>query len=282
MKTLIILAGGASSRMKRSEATASLSEAEIAAANVSAKCLIVLEGDDRPVLDYLIKNAAMAGIQRILLITSTTNKDFKKWYGDQSWNLKNLSVRVEFAVQYIPEGRIKPNGTADALLQALEQYPELKNQLFLASNSDNLYSAKAIGLLLKTDAANAFIAYDRSGLIFPEEKIARFALCKLDATDNLIDIVEKPDLTVLEKYRDNSGVLRVSMNIFKFSGSEFYPFLKNCPQHPVRKEKELPTAIMNMINATGTMLGIPLKEHVPDLTTKADIALFRNEVNKQS
>lgn len=278
MKTLIILAGGASSRMKRSEATASLSEAEIAAANISAKCLIVLEGDDRPVLDYLIKNAAKTGIERILLITSAANQDFKKWYGNQPWNQKNLGVKVDFAIQHIPEGRIKPHGTADALLQALEQYPELKNQSFLVSNSDNLYSTNAIDLLLNTDASNAFIAYDRSGLIFPAEKIARFALCKLDASDYLIAIVEKPDLTALETYRDNSGVLRVSMNIFKFSGNEFYPFLKNCSEHPVRKEKELPTAIMNLIGDSKKMLGIPLKEHVPDLTTKADIAIFKRSI----
>ena len=37
------------------------------------------------------------------------------------------------------------------------------------------------------------------------------------------------------------------MNIFKFSG-EIFKFLENCPLNPIRKEKELPTAIMNMIN----------------------------------
>ena len=66
------------------------------------------------------------------------------------------------------------------------------------------------------------------------------------------------------------------MNIFKFSG-EIFKFLENCPLNPIRKEKELPTAIMNMINESSSyMKGIPIAEHVPDLTSKSDIS----EINK--
>ena len=69
------------------------------------------------------------------------------------------------------------------------------------------------------------------------------------------------------------------MNIFKFHGKDIYPYLVSCQEHPQRKEKELPTALMNMIHQGGIAIqGIPFKQHVPDLTTKEDIALFRTQL----
>ena len=190
-----------------------------------------------------------------------------------------MRVQIDFAIQRIPEGREKPHGTADALQQALEQLPELKEQEFLVSNSDNLYKRTAIKALLETRARNAFIAYDRAGLDFAEEKIARFALCRLGPNNELLEIVEKPQQALMHSYKDHAGTLRVSMNIFKFHGQDIYPYLVSCQQHPQRKERELPTALMNMIHQGGiSLLGIPYKQHVPDLTTKEDIALFRAQL----
>ena len=281
MKTLLILAGGASSRMKASTPSNALSVAEIKAANSTNKGLIVLEGDQRPVLDYLIKNASEAGFTRIILITGTNQESFLHYYGNAPWNKTHLKVHVAFATQHIPKERTKPHGTADAVFQALEQYPELQNQAFGVCNCDNLYSAAAFKLLLQTPANNAFIAYDRDGLEFPAQKIARFAVCKLNASYYLENIKEKPEPEQLNEYVDSLGKLRVSMNIFKFSGQDFYSFLKACPEHPMRKEKELPTAILNMIKATNaSLLGIPLEEHVPDLTTKEDILVFKQFLKK--
>ena len=61
------------------------------------------------------------------------------------------------------------------------------------------------------------------------------------------------------------------MNIFLFDGNFFFKFLKNCPPHPKRDEKEIPTALSNMINDNIKVIGIPIAEHVPDLTSKGDI-----------
>jgi len=67
------------------------------------------------------------------------------------------------------------------------------------------------------------------------------------------------------------------MNVFKFNGKAFYPFLKSCVIHPERNEKELPSALLEMVRAYPTsVVGIPLSEHVPDLTGKDDI-LIMNE-----
>ena len=55
-------------------------------------------------------------------------------------------------------------------------------------------------------------------------------------------------------------------------GSKFFKFLEECPFDPVRNEKELPTAMINMILSKESYVkGIPIAEHVPDLTSKSDI-----------
>ena len=38
----------------------------------------------------------------------------------------------------------------------------------------------------------------------------------MDSKNNLIDIVEKPDLDIVDSYKDKSGELGLSMNIFRF------------------------------------------------------------------
>jgi glucose-1-phosphate adenylyltransferase len=63
------------------------------------------------------------------------------------------------------------------------------------------------------------------------------------------------------------------MNIFKLKTAHILPYLKQCPIHSVRNEKELPTAIQMMVDENPQILKtIPMSEVVPDLTNKSDIA----------
>ena len=280
-KNLLILAGGASSRMKKSVATENLSAAEIKKANTRSKALLGFGKKDRPILDFLLLNAEKSGYKNIIIIISEDGEMFKEFYGTKAKDNKFNSLSISYATQHIPKDREKPFGTADAVLQALEQYPQLQNDPFTVCNSDNLYSVKALEALQETDSHNAFISYDRDGLNFPMGKIERFALVFLDDASNLVDIIEKPSEENVNRFRDISGKLRVSMNLFKFTGNEIYPFLKSCPINPIRNEKELPTAILNMCRkTTSTMKGIPFKEHVPDLTSKEDIAVMKVYLKK--
>mgnify|MGYP005707513561 FL=1 len=84
------------------------------------------------------------------------------------------------------------------------------------------------------------MAYDREYLKFPEQRITKFALIKVDDEGYLDEIVEKPPIETHNSFRNSSNELLVSMNIFSFSGSEIYPFLKNCIMNFERNEKELP------------------------------------------
>ena len=269
---LVILAGGASSRMKKQVALDNLSEEEVSQANERSKGLIGVGPNGRPLMDFLLWNAKKAGYKNIYIIIGEQGDLFKEFYGSQNTNNDFHGLNISFAVQYIPDGRIKPFGTADALFQAVQQYPELNTQCYSVCNSDNLYSSKALYALRETKNTFAFISYDRDAMLFSSERISRFAIAKLNENNELIDNLEKPSAASLEAYKDAEGKLRVSMNAFKFDGAVIYKHLQNCPIHPERDEKELPTVLLNTIQEEGiAALGIPFSEHVPDLTAKEDI-----------
>jgi len=277
---LIILAGGASSRMKGLIGSDSLSKDEKYQADNRSKCLISIDKNGRPLMDYLLYNAAMAGYKNIYIITSKDNQLFKSFYGNKRNDNNFKGLKINYAIQYISSNREKPLGTADALYQVMKQYPELKTTSFTVCNSDNLYSIKALKLLKESISANnALISYDRDSLKFSEDRIVKFALMLFNEDQFLEDIVEKPPMDTLSKYVDVNGKVRVSMNIFKFNGNMFFKYLENCPLHPQRGEKELPTSLLNMVkDHPNSTIGIPLSEHVPDLTSKGDISVLKNYV----
>ena len=269
--SLIIMVGGASSRMKRS-----LKQRDDQVMDhIPHKSLIPVGKNGRPFLYYLVQNAADAGYTKLYLITSPENSAFQ--------NLKDQGgfpdgMEVFLAIQSVPEGRSKPLGTADALQQCLDQYPELKQGTFTVCNGDNLYSVGALqDLRGDRKAPHALISYGSSGFDYTEERIAKFAVMDISEDGFLQQIVEKPNVEDVPKYKDASGQLRVSMNIFSFSGKEIYPYLKNCPIDAVRDEKELPKAVAVLVEKEPrSVLCIPRSEHIPDLTDANDIQLFKN------
>lgn len=272
--SLIILAGGASSRMKNSIST-DITDEMTHQANSRSKALILL--NDRPMLDYVLYNAKQAGFKDVYIVVGKGGELFKEYYGEKDAENDFNELSISYAIQSIPRDRVKPLGTADAVYQTLEQYPELQSKQFVVCNCDNLYSTKAFKLLREDSNSNALINYDRDVLKYPQERIERFALTKTNENNYLEDIIEKPSKNDVENFRDKEGKLRVSMNIFKFDGTLFYPFLKSCPLHPIRLEKEIPTALLLMAKQHPlSVAGIPLAEHVPDLTSKDDILIMND------
>jgi hypothetical protein len=71
------------------------------------------------------------------------------------------------------------------------------------------------------------------------------------------------------------------MNIFRLNYEMIFDPLRNCPESPVRHEKELVTAVTAMVKLHPRSLkALPLKEHVPDLTYKDDIAVTSEYLRK--
>ncbi len=278
---LVILAGGMSSRMKKPSTSKSVNEQETSQANNRSKSLISVGNSGRPLMDYLLYNAKKAGYKNIYIVINEKGGLFKEFYGQKSKNNNFNELNISFPIQYIPKNRVKPFGTADAVFQAVEQFPELQTQQFTVCNSDNLYSENSLKSLRETSHLNALISFDRDALEFSLEKIYSFAIMNLDDKNHLKNIIEKPTLEEAENYKDEKGKIRVSMNIFKMDGKMMYPYLKNCPVHPKRNEKELPTVVLNAIaDNPEAFLAIPLSEHVPDLTAKDDIIIIKKYLKK--
>jgi len=276
MNNIIIMAAGASSRMKKTLNEVDLSTEVKELAKQEHKTLIPLKGTNKSLLFYLCANAKKAGYKNIYILTAPENSAFINWINTYKSNSNFSGVNFFLPIQKVPKGRLKPVGTADGIQQALDQFPNLLNERFTVCNADNLYSVNVLERLLKHDnSPHSIMSYDRSFLKFPEERITKFALIKLDDQDYLEEIVEKPPIETHESFRNSNGQLLVSMNIFSFTGSKIYPYLKNCIMDLERNEKELPQAVRSLIkNENKTVFTYIAKEHLKDLTSAHDIKKF--------
>ena len=265
-KTIVVLAAGMSSRMKKS-VDSNLDDSKANEANNKSKSLITF--GNKPFIYFLLKNILDAGFETVIMVVGKDFEDFKNQIDELKLPSK---IEVKYAIQKIPGDRVKPFGTADAVSQTMQQLPELQKTSFCVCNSDNLYSTSSLKLIRENSFENAVLAYDRDSLDFPKERVSSFSILMMDTEFNLVNFIEKPTPEQVSENLDENGKIRVSMNIFKFNGNQSFEFIKNCPINPIRNEKELPSALVNMISEDGLYIsGIPIAEHVPDLTSKADI-----------
>ncbi len=283
-RNLVILAGGIASRMKgsiqkRAAGTvraATVEQRLVREAAEKPKGMIGVGTGRRPFLDYLLLSARRAGMQDVVIVVGERDTTIRPYYGSAATKESFGDLKISYAVQAIPIDRQKPLGTADALLQALHMREDWKDRTFVVCNSDNLYSKQAISLLLESPYRNALIDYDRDALKFEQARIERFAVTEKDDEGFLSDIHEKPSPELVQRVSGRSGFVGVSMNIFKLEYNRVFPFLENLPLHPVRREKELPLAVKMMVQRfPKTVATIPLAEHVPDLTSIADVEAVR-------
>jgi len=278
---LVILAAGVGSRMKKPAEGTKIDDLRLVReADEKPKAMIGVGKESRPFLDYLLHNAQEAGYQDVVLVVSDKDEYIRPYYSSDKPGIGGTrDLSISFAEQRIPEGRGKPLGTADALLQALVLRKDWAGQKFTVCNSDNLYSVNALRLLRETPNDNALIAYDRTALEFAEERIKKFAVLMNDDAGYLRRIIEKPSDKEVAQAKDSSGKVRVSMNIFALSYSQILPVLEEVPLNPDRDEKELPQAVSMLVSVhRREVMTYPLSEHVPDLTSKDDITRVQSEI----
>ena len=260
---IVIMAAGVSSRMRSSSTPNNISQELINQSNHRVKGFIQAGDGNEPIIFYIIKNSIKAGIKDFYIILSNNSDQFQEYLKELEIE---LSIQIKFGFQDF-YGKSKPMGTADALFQLMNQHMELKTKRFIVCNSDNLYSTRAIKLLLNETNYNSMIAYNYNCLKFPEERLSSFSILKIK--ENFLEmIIEKPDMDTIKSYSKRY----VSMNIFSFKGDQVYKYFRDCPINIKRGEKEISTALQNMIGDNkNSMVVYPLCEHVPDLTFKEDI-----------
>ena len=270
---LVIMAGGASSRMKKSLANVNLSKETKSIAKHSHKSLIPLGEQNRPLLYYHFRRAQEAKVQEVFIITQEENEAFSSFISSPLIQEEFKAQAFHLIPQSIPRGREKPLGTADAVLQALNKSKKLSTASFVVMNGDNIYSKQALeAMYALPESQQALIGYAREGLRFPQERIQKFAVLEINEQQQLRQIIEKPTAAQIDQVKDTHGKVRVSMNIFKLHGPAIRPFLEHCPLHPIREEQELPVAIQLCVQEkAASFMVLPCSEHVPDLTSAEDI-----------
>lgn len=275
-KRLLILAGGMSSRMKKEAENLSIDDKLVEQANTLTKGMIGVGHEGKSLLDYQIINAQEAGMEEVLLLLHPDDAVTQPYYENRQTQGDLGTLTVLFARQHLAPDRTRPAGTADAVLQSLQQQPDWQEGRFMVCNSDNLYSVNALTQLWNCGFPNALISYDRDALGFPEERIKAFALMKTDPAGYLLEIIEKPSEEQVTAILQNQGRLGVSMNCFIFEAAQLIPYLEKTPFHAVRNEKELPTTVSLLAQEQPRSVGtVPLAEVVPDLTSKHDIAIVQ-------
>ena len=253
------------------------------------------------IMDFSIFDAKRAGFEKVVFIIKKENEaDFKEAIG----NRIGKYIDVEYAYQdlhnlpegyEVPEGRVKPWGTAHAVLSAID----VIDGPFVVINADDYYGRDAFQKIydfLSTHEDDdkyryAMVGYKLENTLTENGHVAR-GVCTIDENDYLVKVVER---TRIERKGDGAAFTEddgatwtpvatdsiVSMNMWGFSKSflqeiknGFEAFLKEgLEKNPLKCEYFLPTVVSNLLAAdmaTVTVLtsqdkwyGVTYKEDKP-------------------
>jgi len=256
MDKAVILARGLGTRMQRRDAAAALDDRQASVAAGGIKALMPV---GRPFLDYVLSALAASGYRRVCLVVAPEHEAVRRRYRDEA---PPRRIEVDLAVQQ------EPNGTADAVLAA-ESFAG--QNPFLVINSDNYYPPQALEALRREDGPavalfNADSMFAASNI--SQERLASFAVGRIDRRGFLEQIVEKPDAAALAAM---SRPLWISMNCWRFERSIFAACRRIGPS--VRGELEIPDAVAHAVDRLGVPFRVvKVKAAVLDLTARADVA----------
>ncbi len=252
----VILARGLGTRMRRSDAAAALEDDQARAADAGLKAMIPI---GRPFLDFVLSALADAGMAEVCLVIGPEHGVVRDHYGRTDVPTR---VRVSFAVQE------RPLGTADAVIAA---EPFAGDDDFLVLNSDNYYPVDAYRELAALTGPG-LIGFERAALTsdgnIPPERVAQFAVIRLEPDGSLAGIIEKPDAATLAAFGQNPYV---SMNLWRFDRRIFEACRMVTPSR--RGELELPDAVRIAREALGVRFSVVrMRSGVLDLSSRGDIA----------
>ena len=237
------------------------------------------------IMDFSIFDAKRAGFEKVVFIIKKENEaDFKEVIGDR---IKDV-IDVEYAFQdlhnlpegyEVPEGRVKPWGTAHAVLSCID----VIDGPFAVINADDYYGRDAFikiyDFLSKTEDDDkyryAMVGYQLENTLTENGHVAR-GVCSVDENNYLTKVVER---TRIERKGDGAAFTEddgeswvtlpkdtiVSMNMWGFSKSflqetkaGFAAFLEEgLKTNPLKCEYFLPTVVSNLLSdekATVTVL----------------------------
>ena len=227
------------------------------------------------IMDFSIYDAKRAGFEKVIFIIKKANeKDFKESIGERMAKIMN----VEYAFQEledlpegftVPEGRVKPFGTAHAILSCRDKI----DGPFAVINADDYYGPHAFQEIydyLSTHEDDDKYRYTMVGYILENTltengHVAR-GVCSISPEGKLVDIEER---TRIEKKGDGAAFTEddgatwtslgedtiVSMNMWGFTESilgeldqRFAAFLeKGLKENPLKCEYFLPFVVDELL-----------------------------------
>jgi len=248
------------------------------------------------VMDYSLYDAKRAGVERVVFVI---RREFESDFHQQVGSKYAKWMDVDYAFQeidllpngfFVPEGRVKPWGTAHAVLAAKDA---IKNP-FIAINADDFYGYKAFSVLANwlsqpvqsLPVQCAMVAFQMANTLSVNGTVAR-GVCEVN-NDGLLSAVEEH--TALEPYEDGvrdvkpdgsvinfTGNEPVSMNfwgfrpnLFKYLEKLFIDFLRERGQE-LKSEFYIPFAIDEFIRAgLATVKVLSTPEHWFGITYRED------------
>jgi len=236
-----------------------------------------VDAQGHKIIDFSIYDAVRAGFGKVVFIIKKENeKDFRECVGDAV----SKHIEVEYVYQEltkvpegfeIPEGRVKPWGTAHAILCCKDKVKEP----FAVINADDYYGRSAYEELYKFLTTHeddekyryAMVGYELGNTLTENGSVAR-GVCVSDENGFLKEITERTKIVKTETaaaFTEDDGQtwtelaldVPVSMNMWAFSPSILNEldaavesfFANNVAANPLKAECFLPIEVDKLLKA---------------------------------
>ena len=260
----IVMAAGKGSRMR---ADADVDPDLLTEARSRPKAMIRIGRERRPLLEHLLNQLRNEGCSAACVVIAPDDAVTRDHFSQNPL----AGMTLSFVEQAVPEGRLKPLGTAHAVELALRAHPEWDGASVTVANGDNLPPQGMFKSLFGHESVLPAFHPEHLGL--PTERIQAFAVIHVDLDGQLTGITEKPDAAAMASARWQDGHVRVSMNYFRMPYAALLQAVCEVDEHPERGEKELPVAVSQWLNRhQGDMTALPLSGAFLDMTHPRDIA----------
>lgn len=229
------------------------------------------------IIDFSIYDAVRAGFDKVVFIIKKENeKDFRECVG----NAVSKHIAVDYVFQeldkvpegfQIPEGRVKPWGTAHAILCC----KDVVKEPFAVINADDYYGRSAFDELYKFLTTHeddekyryAMVGYQLGNTLTDNGSVAR-GICVTDDDGYLVELAERTKIVKTEKaaaFTEDDGETwtevaldtPVSMNMWAFSPSIIGElqaavdrfFAEEVEKNPLKSECFLPIEVDKLLKA---------------------------------
>ena len=228
------------------------------------------------IMDFSMFDAKRAGFEKVVfIIKKEDEEDFKAAVGDRMAQYMDVSYAYQELTNIpegfeVPEGRVKPWGTAHAVLSCIDQV----DGPFAVINADDYYGAEAFKLIYDYLASHedddkyryTMVGYKLGNTVTENGHVAR-GLCTMDEKGHLVAVTERTRIEMRDggiAFSEDDGETwtfvpedtTVSMNMWGFSASilkeikeGFSAFLEEgLKVNPMKCEYFLPSVVSKLLN----------------------------------